>query len=67
MTEQQREQRWRIRYENSVKAMTEHYEFINKRLLVSEYSGINSDEDYETLKEFIFKCKQKEDSSWTKI
>lgn len=67
VNEDQREQRWRIRYENSVKAMTEHYEFINERLFVSEYSGINSEQDYEKLKEFIFKCKQKEDSSWTKI
>lgn len=67
MTEQQREQRWRIRYENSVKAMTKHYEFINERLPVSEYSGINSEQNYEMIKEFIFKCKQKEDSSWTKI
>lgn len=56
-----------MRYENSVNAMTEHYEFMNARLPVSEYSGINSEQDYETLKEFIFKCKQKEDGSWTKI
>lgn len=47
--------------------MTEHYEFMNARLPVSEYSGINSEQDYETVKEFIFDCKLKEDSSWTKI
>lgn len=50
VNEDQREQRWRMRYENSVKAMTEHYEFINERLFVSEYNGINSEQDYENLR-----------------
>ena len=67
MTEAQREQRWRIRYENSVQAMTEHYEFMNERLPVSEYSGINSEQDYKEVMKFTFECRKKEDDSWIKI